>query len=197
MQFGQDHSEGGVAGSRRFSPFSRFRRDIRGATAVEFALVALPFFGIILAILELGLIMLQSQLLETGVERAARKIYTGEFQTMPGNAGADAAKLQGLVKQEICEQALNLVPCAGTDQVAVDIRPMTSFTDVPPDPVVNKVYDAKTVYGYKDVGPNTIGLVTASFEYKTIFPPLAGAKLANGNRVITAAFAFRSEPYTK
>src|SRR4051812_9906535 len=52
----------------------------RGATAVEFALVALPFSLLLFMIMELALVFLVSTGIESAAERAARTIRTGEFQ---------------------------------------------------------------------------------------------------------------------
>lgn len=183
-----------AARSRRFSLFSRFRRDLRGATAVEFALIALPFFSIIMAILELGLVMLQGALLEVGVEMAARKIYTGEVQSDAGNSKLTPVEMRQKIKDDICDEVLNLISCA---DLAIDVRPLLSFEQAPPDPVTPQKTFNKNFGTYVEVPPRTIGLVTAAVEYKTLFPPFAGKRLANGNRVIMSTSAFRTEPYVK
>ena len=47
------------------SMLRRFRRNRRGSAAVEFALVAPIFFGLLFAILELAMVFFASQVLET------------------------------------------------------------------------------------------------------------------------------------
>jgi hypothetical protein len=59
----------------------RFRRDERGATVIEFGLVALPFFGLLFAIIETALVFFAGQALETAVSNAARLIRTGQAQS--------------------------------------------------------------------------------------------------------------------
>lgn len=58
---------------------ARFRADRRGATAVEFAFVALPFFGLIFAILQTSIVLFANQALQTKVDSASRKIMTGQI----------------------------------------------------------------------------------------------------------------------
>ena len=70
---------------RLFAPAIRrraqaFARDERGATAIEFALLALPFFTLIFAILETSIVFLAGQILDSAVQDASRKIRTGQAQ---------------------------------------------------------------------------------------------------------------------
>ena len=66
-----------------------FLRNREGATAVEFALVALPFLAILFAIIELALNFWVTQVLENAVSDASRRIYTGQFQQEnPGQGGS-------------------------------------------------------------------------------------------------------------
>ncbi len=64
--------------ARRGLLLRRFGRDRRGATAIEFALIALPFFALMMAILETFLTFFASQTIETAVNRGARLIRTGQ-----------------------------------------------------------------------------------------------------------------------
>jgi len=50
----------------------RFRFDIRGATALEFALCAPAFFTLVMGMVELGLLVWMQVALQQGVEAAAR-----------------------------------------------------------------------------------------------------------------------------
>ena len=59
-----------------FASLGRFRKREDGAAAVEFALVALPFFGLVFAILELAIFLMASRYLEEGLFNASRKVLT-------------------------------------------------------------------------------------------------------------------------
>ncbi|MEJ8631254.1 pilus assembly protein [Sphingomonas sp. I4] len=54
--------------------------DRRGATIVEFALVATPFIALILAILQTSLAYFAQEALESAVEISARSVVTGQAQ---------------------------------------------------------------------------------------------------------------------
>ena len=53
-------------------------RNEDGVAAIEFAIVALPFFLFVFGIVGMGLYFLASTSLEYGAEAAARKVRTGE-----------------------------------------------------------------------------------------------------------------------
>ena len=57
-----------------------FLADRQGATAVEFALVATPFIGLLFGIIQTFLIFFAQQLLETSVNQSSRLILTGQAQ---------------------------------------------------------------------------------------------------------------------
>lgn len=65
-----------------------FRFDIRGATALEFALCAPAFFMLVMGIVELGLLVWMQLALQQGVEAAARCASVNK------NACANAAQIQ-------------------------------------------------------------------------------------------------------
>jgi len=76
---------------------ARFRRDNSGATAVEFGLIAIPFFMFIFGTMNLGWFYFNQHLLDRGVEDAARRIRTGEAQ----KAGVTIAEFRNLVCNSI------------------------------------------------------------------------------------------------
>lgn len=165
----------------------RLRRDQNGAVALEFGLIALPFFGIIFAILETCLVFLTGQALETAVTDASRLIFTGQAQT----ASFDAAKF----KTEVCKRLTTLVNCSS--DVYIDVRSFDSFTAASiPQPTLN----GDLVTNNLQFSPGTAGkivVVRAFLAYK-IYTTILSPNLANlsGNkRLIMATASFRNEPY--
>ena len=55
-----------------------FARDERGVTAVEFGILALPFFTVILAIIQTAIMFLATQVLDSALEDASRRVRTGQ-----------------------------------------------------------------------------------------------------------------------
>src|SRR5690606_1677698 len=58
-----------------------FARNERGAVAIEFAILSLPFFTLIYAILETSIVFLTGQILDSAVNDASRMVRTGQAQT--------------------------------------------------------------------------------------------------------------------
>ena len=61
------------------TPMARrnFAADTRGATAVEFALVAVPFLGLLMAIFQAGFAYFASENLQAATQSAARNLFIG------------------------------------------------------------------------------------------------------------------------
>lgn len=61
-----------------------FRRDQRGATALEFALIATPFIFMLMSVFDLGLIYMAQVSLDSATAQTARTIRTGQLQKAGG-----------------------------------------------------------------------------------------------------------------
>lgn len=165
----------------------RLVRDERGAAAVEFAFIALPFFALIGAIIETSLVFLANQILETAVGDAGRLIRTGQAQQQGFNATQ--------FKTEICNRLYILIDCSG---VSVDVRTSSTFTAASiasPIDASGKFENANFTYNAGKA--SEIVVVRAYYEFPLIFSGLGLnlADLANGKRLIGAVTAFRNEPF--
>ncbi|NVK36204.1 MAG: pilus assembly protein [Rhodobacteraceae bacterium] len=107
------------------SVFARYRGDKRGVTAIEFAIVALPFFMLVLGIIEFGLAFLVNSLLDNATQEASRLIRTGQAQNQ--NLSKDQ------FKTAICNK-LTTVLC-DQSRLYVDVRNYPSFSSIntPPE----------------------------------------------------------------
>ena len=91
-----------------------------GVTAIEFGLVATPFFGLMFAILETAMVFFGQQTLETAVANAAREIRTGQAQAQGFSANQ--------FKNEICKQVAVLFSCASG--LTFDVRTYPTFASI-------------------------------------------------------------------
>jgi Flp pilus assembly protein TadG len=164
-----------------------------GATAVEFAIIAIPFFGLLFAVFQTALVFWTTQVLETAVANASRQIYTQQFAALPQNAGADPATLKQNFKNLVCANVRGLFNCA--TMVDIDVRVLSDFSaGTTNSPVTNGVYNASG-YTFQMPQPNQIVVVRASMEYPNLATIGAPATtLKNGNWLIMASAAFRTEP---
>lgn len=180
-------------GRRRRGLIRLFVRKKDGATAVEFALVAMPFFAILFAIIETALIFWTTQALENAVSDASRRIYTGQFQQAAG--GRSSAQLAEAFREDICDSIVALFDCNGS--LAIDIRSFPDFPGAALSPPVNEGNFDASDFGYEATGPDDIVVVRAALAYPVILAIMNPAQinLNNRRRLIMATAAFRNEPF--
>lgn len=172
---------------RRGRGLRPFGRNEEGVTAVEFALVAAPFFALVFAILETALVFFAGQVMETAVADAARLIRTGQAQ---------AQKFDGpAFKREVCARILGLFNCESG--LMLDVRTYQSFNDVDFARPVDDNGNLVPNFVYQPGAGGDIVVVRAFYEWPTIVPTLGLdlADLANGKRLLSAAVTFRNEPF--
>jgi Flp pilus assembly protein TadG len=169
----------------------RFVRAERGATAVEFALVSLPFFTLIFGIVELAMILLVYTSLEQATETAGRLIRTGEFQQ-----GSQTTK--GDFKNLVCARMTWLASsCSGS--LWVDVQTFSSFAGLAANAQQPPTSFDPNATCFTPGAPTDIVLVRTYYQWKLFTPLLDGvmANMGTGDmRQISSATAFRNEPYS-
>lgn len=174
-----------LAALKREKTVSRRRRE--GAAAVEFAMLATPFFLMIFAVLELGLVFLIDSTLETAVVQAGRIVRTGQAQS----AAATAAQF----KNVLCAR-MSVFEGDCRSRAQVDVRVLTQFSQAIPSPIRNGELDT-TQLQYDRGQPGDLMLVRVWYS-QPMFTPLmsqAVSRMKSGAVVISVATAFRNEPY--
>ncbi len=157
-----------------------------GVAALEFALVAAPFLFMLFAIIEIAMVMFASAALETATEDAAREIRTGRF------GGGDAAAF----KEDVCNRAV-MINC---DRLYIDVRTWANFSAInPSNPVGENGELDDSDFGFDTAAAreHEIVLVRVFYDWQVLTPMLGmGFSNMSGNRrLITAAVAFRNEPF--
>ncbi|MBX3512157.1 MAG: pilus assembly protein [Xanthobacteraceae bacterium] len=165
-----------------------FGRKNDGAAAVEFAIVVVPFFALLFAIIELAMVFWAGQVLETATHDASRLIMTGQAQAQNFD--------QTRFKQELCARALGLFSC---DTFKIDVRSYGAFASAnigkPTYKQNGQVDDSN--FTYQTGGPGDIVVVRVMYEWPLILRTF-GLDLADtpaGKRLLMSAVAFRNEPY--
>lgn len=156
-----------------------------GATAVEFALIAAPFFALLLAIFETGLVLLMQQALQTATNKAARQIFTGQAAAQ----NLTAAQFQQLV----CNNGASLFTCSN---LFVNVQTFSSFSSVSMlNPVQNGAFQPNSL-SYSLGAPGSIEVVQVFYKWPVYLGPLGfNLSTMNGNiHLLVATTAFRNEP---
>ncbi len=165
----------------------RFQRNESGANAVEFGLVALPFFALLMAIIEAAMAFFAGQILETALRDAARLIRTGQSHSQ-GTFNAAA------FKTEVCNRIPAVVPCAG---ISVDVREYNSFSAVNfNNPMSGGNFDPSQMQ-FNMGGSGSIVVARAFYEWPSL-ANILGSSLSrqpNGRILLVSTSAFRNEPF--
>ena len=179
----------GVFAPRWHKNLEQFASDKRGVAAVEFAMIAVPFFFLIFGLLEVCVIFIMSSVLEHGANEAARAIKTGQFQ----QAGFD----QATFKTAVCSELFGLMTC--DDKLSLDVKTFTNFAGTnnpdPIDPTTLELDDSS--FGFSPGAQNEIVVVRVFYEWDLIIPIMSKplSNMSNNRRLLQATIAFRNEPF--
>jgi len=167
---------------------ARLLDDRRGAVALEFAIVSIPFFLLLFAILEMALMFFIGQVLDTATVSASRLIRTGEASVRYLNLTQDQ------FKAKICAGMVNLVDC--DTRLYVDVQSYSGFGAYTPTSPLDK--DGKiTTTHYTSGNKSEIIVVRSFYAWPVLFNLLARSttRLASGDQLLGAVVAFQTEPY--
>ena len=161
-----------------------------GATAVELAMIGLPFFVLLCSIAELGMMFMASTTIEAASEAAARQIRTGQLQAGSNDSATGFKTL-------ICN-SMSWIPtsdCMAHMSVDVQTYPTFSAMSVNP-PIAGGAIDASQLT-FNPGSSCSIELVQVFYPYTLLTPLLEpGLPNLNGNqRLLTTAIAFRNEDW--
>lgn len=152
-------------------------------------MVAAPFFFMLFAILELGLVFVTDSTVENAVLETGRLVRTGQAQT--------AAMTAEGFKDEVCER-MSLLATDCDNRTTIDVRVIDQFQDVnPPDPMADgETFDDSELV-FEAGQPGSLILIRVWYEQPLITPFLSEglSRLDNGKMVMTATTTFRNEPY--
>nr|WP_319390570.1 TadE/TadG family type IV pilus assembly protein [uncultured Cohaesibacter sp.] len=169
-------------------PRSPFLRDTSGATAIEFAMLALPFFAFLYALLGIGYIYITSNTLEDATQMAGRQIRIGEV---------DASHMtKEQFRSMICDSVLVPTQTCLAD-IVVDVTSDRDISNLDTKaPVTNGVLDPTKEQYNPGIGGDYV-IVKAYLPMSSVNSLFALLDAANGPQfVISAVMVFRSEPYS-
>jgi Flp pilus assembly protein TadG len=167
-----------------------FARDDRGVTAIEFGVLALPFFTIIFAILQTAIMFLTSQVLDSALEDASRKVRTGEA------AGYSLSDFRTIM----CDSTYNLIDCSQVQLKSQVISTFGSVVNTVPQSCSLTTCSWTANWEAFDSGAGAcrdVIQISAYYRYP-LFVVLPYFNLKNqpdNYRLLSAIRVFRNEPY--
>jgi len=165
---------------------NKWVKDEDGVTAIEFALVGLPFLIMVIGIIEMALMFTAQSLLEASTAQAARQIRTGAVQ----QGGGELAFTDAL-----CEYASVFIPC---NEIQYQVVAMEDFGDAEEFPPPS--YDADgdlEDQGFDPGGVSDVVMIRTSYTYP-IKTPMMQVVLTNTGgtkRIMVSTVVLQTEPY--
>ncbi|MBD3769852.1 MAG: pilus assembly protein [Rhodobacterales bacterium] len=174
--------------SRLSRKLAEWTEERRGQAAVEFALIAAPFFFIIFGLMEICMIFIMSTVLEHAISDASREIRTGQAQ------GAGFSEVE--FRKSVCDNMFGLMSC--DSKLHIDVKRLSSFSSAD----LSSPLDADgnfddSGFDFQPGSANDIVAVRVYYEWSLITPILSAplANMPNGKRMLQASAVFRNEPF--
>lgn len=204
----QDHDdtrEGAPVPAVKARAWRRILRSSDGAAAIEFALLAIPYFMIVFAILETFVAYTGEQLVANAVDTMSRQLRTGNITY---NMGRTTDKNVTQFRQAFCDEVSILIKCspaevATPENLLLDVRTFSTFAQIPSTIPRNSSNDLDTSsFAYSPGGPKTINMVRAYYKWDVIVdlirPYITSIRPSGGRPnyfLIVETSAFRIEDY--
>lgn len=150
-------------------------------------MVATPFFMLFFGILEIALIFFASAIIEDGVAEAARDVRTGAIQT----TGQSEEDFRAIICQRID-------PVADCGRLRVDVRTFEDFSSTDfstPTDGDGDLDDSN--FTFDPGGAGDVVVVRVFYDWPLLGPGMINglANMPGNRRLISAATAFRNEPF--
>jgi Flp pilus assembly protein TadG len=169
---------------------SRFCRARRGATAVEFAIVAPAFLALLIAIFETTLFLFAQANLQNAAVETGRQFMTGQVQ----NNGTTESQL---LANTICPLIQALFTCSN---LMVNVQTYSDFASAnPSEPTLTYNADGavNNTWSYSPGNPGDVMVVQLIYQWPIVRGPFGYvlSNLGNGTTEMMGVTAFRVEPY--
>jgi Flp pilus assembly protein TadG len=174
-----------------------------GSAAIEFALLAIPYFLVIFAIVETFIAFAGEELVSNAVDTMSRKMRTGQITL--ANTDVTAFRTQ------FCNEISILIKCSDTEaatpsKLYIDVQKFSTFAAIPttlPKVSSDTYADIKTSdFKYLPGGAGTINMVRAYYRWQIITdlirPYITNVRPSDGSSsyfLIVATAAFQNEQY--
>jgi|TARA_X000001316_G_scaffold12158_1_gene5875 Flp pilus assembly protein TadG len=178
----------GIIAPRLRAKLERWCQDRRGATAVEFAIVAAPFFFLIFGLMEVCMVFILSTVLEHALGEAARKIRTGQAQ--------DNRFTIIEFRNEVCSNFYNMLEC--DERLYIDVRSLDNFSAADlTSPLDGDGEIDDSDFKYDPGAANDVVAVRVMYEWKLMTPWVSAplSTLPNNRHLLQANAVFRNEPF--
>ena len=178
----------------------RFESDRRGATAVEFAIIATPFIFMIFCIIEVGIYFMVQVTLDNATSAAARELRTGQ---VVADGSSDTAGKQAFMTavcnnmswlQAQCQSGVSST--TGTQYLVVDVRQLGAYSTTPGNPTLSSSGGQASGNCYYSGSAGSAVEMRAYYRWQLLTPYLMQAMqtFAGGIAELQSTEVFQVEP---
>lgn len=172
-----------------FRHFHRWRRREDGVAAVEFALIATPFFLIIIGIIEVSMFFAAGTVLEGGASAASRLLRTGQAQLSEDPEQTFQAAL--------CSHVARMIPC---DRIQYEVIRLDDNTFAGAEEYVPEFDDDGNLVPspFSTGNSNDVIMVRTVYRYEFLTPFLGSLITGDPGRnwsMHMAMSVIKAEPY--
>jgi len=166
-------------------PRPTFKRDSRGATAVEYAMIAPVFLTMVIGLVEFSLYVFNRNFVKHVLYETARNIATGEIQSADSPPAA--------FKQAYCGHAGAVLSC---ERLLFDVRAYDNLEDVKFTPVEHSPGGMPTNFKFEPGKAEQISVMRVALPYKFVTPFMQDIFLGEGNHAIVVGYSVaKNEPF--
>jgi len=172
------------------SALVRLRLDVAGSMVVEFAMLAPVLFTLIIAVIQISLVFLTQQGLETAAENASRLVMTGQAQ----NGTLTATQF----KTSACQGLPTFLNC---NNLMIDMTVVTSFSSATlsvPTLTYDNTGKVSNSFAYSPGSKGSIVVMRLMYLMPNL-TALPGFNLSNqpgGKRLMISTTVFKNEIYS-
>lgn len=166
----------------------RFFKSQTGSTAVEFAIVGVPFVFALIGLCELSLMYAANSVLQESTTSAARTIRTGQAQKSGGSA-------EEVFRDELCRSASVFLDCARIQYEVVGLQ--NGFSDAGSNPATFDSNGNLQNTGFDPPGSDQVVLIRTAYNYP-LMTPLIGSVMSDGpnqTKRMVSTVILQTEPY--
>lgn len=162
-------------------------KEDRAATAVEFALVAVPFTYLLMGIIEMSLMFGGMSTLDAATNDAARLIRTGQVQQTNGDP-------EEMFRDKLCESAQIFLNCSNIQYEVIRMDGFSNFSSFP------ATYDEDGNLESQGFDPGAVDdviLIRTSYRYPLMTPFMAKliADSSGNSKRLLSTVVLETEPY--
>lgn len=170
-----------------------FKKNEDGATAIEFGMVAAPFFILVFMLIGFAIYFFVMNSLEKGMDQTSRLVRTGQAQKTDMTVND--------FKQGVCTNAGDWIKC---NKVQVFVQKFADWESIAPQACLNSAGAQATngasggemIAKYSGAASDIVVVTTCyKWEFAQRIPYVRIGNMSDGSMMMQASTAFRTEPF--